>query len=170
MEDFNHDNQNIDTALTALRTEVGQKTSPAEVAAAQMWVKAGETTLTKSASILSVTLKNAEQYCYFLLFYDTLGSGQVNLSWSGYSKTYTLANLGNIENIRCCGMVLAAAMPRGGVFIWHNGTSTQSGSNHSDQELMSTAVTTGTIFVSLRPLSGGHWVAGDHLEIYGLKQ
>lgn len=80
MGDFNHDNQNIDTALTALRMEVEQKTGPAEVAAAQMWVKAGETTLAKSASTLSVTLKNAEQYRYFLLFYDTLGSGQVNLS------------------------------------------------------------------------------------------
>lgn len=67
-------------------------------------------------------------------------------------------------------MVLAAAMSRGGVFIWHNGTSIKSSSNHSDQELMPTAATTGSISITLRPLSGGHWVAGDHLEIYGLKR
>lgn len=117
MEDFNHDNQNIDTALTALRTEVGQKASPAEVAAAQMWVKIGEAALHETADTFSITVENAEQYIFYLLCFDTLGSGQVNMSWSGYSNTYTIANSTSGTDVHYSGVCQIIPLPNGGLFL-----------------------------------------------------
>jgi len=176
MGDFNHDNQNIDTALTALRMEVEQKTGPAEVAAAQMWVKIGEASLHEAAGTLSITAENAEQYIFYLLCFDTLGSGQVNMSWSGYPDSYTIANSTSGTDVHYSGVCQIITLPNGGLFLWNstaarNSTTTGTNSNHySTETMLPEASNSGSITITLTPRTEQKWAAGSYLVIFGLKK
>ena len=105
MEDFNSDNQKIDSQLHAAMQQLAQAASQEGLAAEQaareagdaaeaaaresadaqlrrenLWVELGETTLSSSSATASVTAVNAELYSQFLLLFNTSNVAEVHLT------------------------------------------------------------------------------------------
>lgn len=86
-EDFNADNRKTEEALTELAETVAQKVGPDEVAAAQMWVKIGESKLSSNAAQISLTLPNIAQYRAVQVYILGEGGYINKLYWGDESVT-----------------------------------------------------------------------------------
>ena len=198
MEDFNSDNQKIDSQLHAAMQQLAQAASQEglaaeqaareaadaaqaetlrnEITAAQKWVKLGDATLSEASNIISITIPNAESYACFFIIFDVSGTSEADLSWQGESSTYMLGSTGWNALKRCCGFCLAATLPAGGVMLWYitSYSSTQNSEQFDSYELLSEAATQGSVTISLVATTPDSTTPvlnkGSCFRIFGLKK
>ena len=172
MERFNEDNAAVDAALAGLAQTVAGKADLETVRAELPWVKLGEATLSAKSTQVAVTVPNAEQYQNFLIFFDTSGSSQMNLIWSGYGS-YTLRTITDWTVMsRFCGMFWAAVMPKGGVFLWcaHESTAGDEIRAYSGGNLLGSAASSGSVTIAIQSRDAEQLAAGSWLQVYALKK
>lgn len=171
-EDFNADNRKTEEALTELAETVAQKVGQAEVDASLKWVKIGDATLSGDSNSLSVAIPSTEQYRFFLLVMDVTTSGAVRLKWQNTDCSYLFSTGGAGIIDHAAGVLLAAALPLGGVFTWYATNSLGSGGDRSTTyyELFPDGATSGTVTAQLYTDSGNVLHAGSSLHIYGLRK
>ncbi len=199
MEDFNSDNQKIDSQLHAAMQQLAQAASQEglaaeqaareaadaaqaetlrnEITAAQKWVKLGDATLRTASNIISITIPNAEKYAFYFLFFDVSGGNNVELSWTGMSSNYPMGGAGWDALVRDFGCCFVVPFSTSGALMWYQyvASSAESGSHTCSYGQLLGATTKGTITLSLKaisPRSGATPVmnSGSCFRIYGLKK
>lgn len=174
MEDFNHDNQNIEAALAAQAAELDAKASHMELEAAQKWVKIGEAMLSAASKTLTVTVPNVEQYHHLEMDFYTSGCYAVYPCWNGdtgpfryayYSKTDPAVVVGGHVNFySICG--------HGVLIDWAGGGIDASGSKSTNDSpcISNTLPFSGTVTVGISETStSGSLAAGSKVIVYGVK-
>lgn len=176
MEDFNSDNAKIDAALAEQAAVLAGKASHADVSAAQSCVKVADAQLSEDADSLTVTVENAEQYLFYLLCFDTLGSGQVHMTWTGCPETYSFVSTSSGTDVHYTGVSHIIALPNGGLFLQYS-IAARTGdavgidiNRYSTSTLLPEASTSGSINITLTPRPDQKWIAGTYMVIYGFRK
>ena len=170
-EDFNADNRKTEEALTELAETVAQKVGPDEVAAAQMWVKIGESKLSSNAAQISLTLPNIAQYRAVQVYILGEGGYINKLYWGdesvtelvGGNRMAEISTIAGYLNIYPAGA--EGSMLRFCIFVRSESPIFKEGQNASANYGY-----TGSPMVSIRTGDSGHLLkAGYSMVAYGLK-
>ena len=176
MEDFNNDNAKIEAALTEQAAVLAEKPSHADVAAAKDCVKVADARLSEDSDTLTVTVENAEQYLFYLLCFDTLGSGQVHMTWTGCPETYSFVGTTSETDVQYTGASHIIALPNGGLFLQYSIAARPGDAvgidiyRYSTSTLLPEASTSGSINITLTPRPNQKWLAGTYMVIYGFRK
>ena len=196
MEDFNSDNQKIDSQLHAAMQQLAQAASQEGLAAEQaareaavsaesatreaadtqlrsenMWVKLGEATLQSAGTTLTMTIPSAELYSRFSVQFSTAGPKELDLTLNSTTK---LALVWDMLGSATAQIALGYAdiiLTHGGAVLsalskFHDTSDISHTKNPSS--LYSGLAFSGTLTLGLE--SQGNMAQGTHFAVYGLKK
>ena len=196
MEDFNSDNQKIDSQLHAAMQQLAQAASQEGLAAEQaareaavsaesatreaadtqlrsenMWVKLGEATLQSAGTTLTMTIPSAELDSRFSVQFTTAGPKELDLTLNSTTK---LALVWDMLGSATAQIALGYAdiiLTHGGAVLsalskFHDTSDISHTKNPSS--LYSGLAFSGTLTLGLE--SQGNMAQGTHFAVYGLKK
>lgn len=169
-EDFNADNRKTEEALTELAEAVEQKVGQAEVDAAQMWVKIGESKLSQDASQISFKFSDLAQYHTVRVYLLGSGGWRPTLCWGNT----TLLNLkgGNNDALvtHISGMVEFFSAGSEGLFMNYSIiVRADTIATHNGSHIEANCKFTGTQALSVRTSDDYLLSSGFSMVAYGLK-
>lgn len=197
MEDFNSDNQKIDSQLHAAMQQLAQAASQEglaaeqaareaadaaqaetlrnEITAAQKWVKIGEATLDTAAKTLAVTVSNAEQYHHLEMDFYASGCYILYPCWNENTGPFRYAYYSSDTPAVLAGghVNFYPICGHGLLADWAGGGITAAGSKSTnDSPVISADLPfSGTVTVGISDTSTrGKLAAGSTVIVYGMKK
>lgn len=170
-EDFNADNRKTEEALTELAETVAQKVGPDEVAAAQMWVKIGESKLSSNAAQISLTLPNIAQYRAVQVYILGEGGYINKLYWGDESVTELVGGNRTAQTGTTAGYIgIYPAGVEGSLVRYCTLVRAESISSKEGETFSASYSYAGSPVLSIRSANSSYQLkAGFSLTAYGLK-
>ena len=196
MEDFNSDNQKIDSQLHAAMQQLAQAASQEGLAAEQaareaavsaesatreaadtqlrsenMWVKLGEATLQSAGTTLTMTIPSAELYSRFSVQFSTAGPKELDLTLNSTTKIALVWDMLGSATAQIALGYADIILTHGGAVLsalskFHDTSDISHTKNPSS--LYSGLAFSGTLTLGLE--SQGNMAQGTHFAVYGLKK